>query len=114
MRHTMKLFKVPYDMIKNGIKTIELRLNDEKRQRICIDDVIEFQSAENPNEAISCKVIGLYPYSSFRELYEALPLLKCGYTEDDVENAKPEDMNKYYTTEQQKLYGVLGIEVELL
>lgn len=110
----MNLYKAPYDKIKSGVKTIELRLNDEKRQAISIDDTIEFQNIEEPNETMSCKVIGLYRYSSFRELYNFLPLLKCGYTEDDIKNARPEDMNKYYTIEQQNLYGVLGIEIEVL
>ena len=32
MLHTMKLKKEPFEKIKNGSKTIELRLYDEKRQ----------------------------------------------------------------------------------
>ena len=34
MKHEMKLNVEPFDKIKNGKKTIELRLNDEKRQLI--------------------------------------------------------------------------------
>lgn len=113
MQHMMKLRKVPYDMIKNGKKTIELRLDDEKRQKICVGDIIEFQNAETPNEKMLCRVIGLYRYSSFGELYHSLPLLKCGYTEENIKNAAPEDMDKYYTREQQNRYGALGIEVEV-
>ena len=32
MKHEMKLNNGPFERIKNGTKTIELRLNDEKRQ----------------------------------------------------------------------------------
>ena len=32
--HKMKLNAEPFDMIKQGEKTIELRLNDEKRRQV--------------------------------------------------------------------------------
>ena len=31
MKHEMKLNNEPFERIKNGTKTIEMRLNDEKR-----------------------------------------------------------------------------------
>ena len=34
MIHKMKLNKSPFERIKNGTKTIEFRLYDEKRQQI--------------------------------------------------------------------------------
>ena len=40
--------------------------------------------------------------------------MKCGYTEEDVGNASPSDMEEYYPPEKQKKYGVLGIEIRLL
>ena len=42
MLHIMKLKRAPFDKIRNGSKTIELRLNDEKRQKVNIGDFIEF------------------------------------------------------------------------
>ena len=47
------------------------------------------------------------------ELYQALPLLECGYTSNNVETASPKDMEAYYSLEQQAQYGVLGIEISL-
>lgn len=38
----MKLQQKPFDSIKTGQKTIEMRLNDEKRRLINIGDEIEF------------------------------------------------------------------------
>ena len=46
MKHEMKLNNGPYVNIKNGTKTIELRLNDEKRQLLKIKDLIEFTNRE--------------------------------------------------------------------
>ena len=40
--------------------------------------------------------------------------MKCGYTKADIATAKPEDMNLYYTPEQQAKYGVLGIEIKII
>ena len=43
MLHKMKLQPEYYNDIKNGTKRIEIRLNDEKRQKIKKGDIICFQ-----------------------------------------------------------------------
>ena len=106
MIHKMNLNPEPFEMIRNGQKTIELRLNDEKRRMINVGDMIE--------ENLIARVIALHRFDSFAELYRELPLLKCGYTKADIATAKPEDMNLYYTPKQQEKYGVLGIELKAL
>lgn len=40
MKFHMKLLKEPFDNIKNGTKTIEFRLYDEKRKQIKIGDIM--------------------------------------------------------------------------
>ena len=42
MKHYMKLKNDPFIKIKNKTKTIEMRLNDEKRKKINVGDIIEF------------------------------------------------------------------------
>ncbi|MBF0987295.1 MAG: DUF3850 domain-containing protein, partial [Clostridiales bacterium] len=42
MLHEMKLQAEYYNFILNGTKKIEIRLNDEKRQKIKIGDSIKF------------------------------------------------------------------------
>lgn len=111
--HKMKLAPEPFEMIGDGQKTIELRLNDEKRQGIEIGDVIEFTNTVT-GEKLSAEVMGLYRFADFAELYKALPLLKCGYTEEDIHTAKPEDMSLYYSPEKQRKYGVVGIEIKVI
>lgn len=113
MTHIMRLNPAPFEMIACGDKTIELRLNDEKRRKIKIGDEITFVNTENSLKTIKVEVIGIYRFKSFKELYANLPLLRCGYTKEDVMTAEPEDMLSYYSEEQQKKYGVLGIEIEL-
>lgn len=111
MTHEMNLRPRPFAMIARGEKTIELRLDDEKRRRIRVGDTIVFTNTAIPGEKLSVKVLDLHRFSSFAALYAALPLEKCGYTPEELKHASPKDMEAYYTPEQQEKYGVLGIEI---
>ena len=111
MKHEMKLNNEPFNRIKGGYKTIELRLNDEKRQLVKIGDLIEFTNRET-GEILLTKVNNLYHYPSFEELYKKFDKISLGYNEED--EANPEDMSKYYSKEEQEKYGVLGIGIELI
>ena len=108
--HEMKLHASPFEMIKSGKKTIELRLYDKKRQRIKEGDVIAFTNTSN-GEKMRATVKALHRFDSFEELYKTLPLLQCGYTAEDIDTAQPSDMEQYYSVEEQKKYGVVGIEL---
>jgi len=109
MKHEMKLNNGPFKNIKNGTKTIELRLNDEKRQLLKIKDLIEFTNRETL-EQLLVEIENLYHYPSFEELYKHFDKVAMGYKED--EGADPKDMEEYYSKEEQEKYGVLGIEIK--
>lgn len=113
MTHQMRLADAPFEKIRNGQKTIELRLNDEKRQIINIGDFIVFTHTESKQQ-IKAKVINLHRFDSFADLYQGLPLYKCGYTKETIRSAKPEDMDQYYSRDKQQKYGVIGIEIKVL
>lgn len=112
--HVMNLTPAPMHEIRTGNKTIELRLNDEKRKQISVGDTIKFINTEDSNDTLRVKVVDLFLFSSFAELYDNLPLLNCGYNEDNINTASPEDMEMYYSREKQNKYGVVGIEISLL
>lgn len=111
MLYKMKLRDNPYNAINNGTKTIELRLYDEKRQMIKIDDIIEFTNISSM-ESIKVRVMDLYRYDSFEELYKDFDKIELGYKED--ETADYRDMEEYYPKEEQEKYGVVGIRIEKL
>ena len=113
-QHSMKLFPEPFAMIEKGIKTIELRLNDPKRRRIRPGDIIRFENTEDETEVLRASVDRVSVFDSFAQLYAALPLLKCGYTPDNIDKASPHDMDTIYTLKQQKDWGVVGIWLTLL
>lgn len=55
MKHYMHLNNNQFNKMKRGIKTIELRLNDEKRRLLNINDDIEITNLETLE-----KIVGGY------------------------------------------------------
>ncbi len=100
--HFMKLQRQPFERIKSGRKTVEMRLYDEKRRQIAVGDTITFRCEED--ELTAC-VVGLHRFLDFAALYAAMPHSMLGSTD-------PKDMEQYYSQEEQRKYGVLGIEIE--
>lgn len=111
MIHNMRLHNDPFIKIKNNTKTIEIRLNDEKRQQLKVGDTIEFTNVTN-NEKILVGITDLYKFKNFTELYKKFDKISLGYNEDEIAN--PKDMEEYYSTIEQEKYGVLGIKIKLL
>ena len=111
MIHYMNLHSGPFSTIRSGMKTIELRLYDEKRRRIREGDTIVFTCGD---QTLTAEVKALHRFSDFAALYAALPLEKCGYFPEEVATASPADMNVYYSAEKQSHYGVVGIEIRLV
>ena len=112
MVHYMNLTPQPFSMIADGHKTIELRLLDEKRQKIAVGDILVFTNTADPEQQMRCVVKKLHHFANFAELYRALPLDRCGYLPHELADARPEDMDFYYSPERQAQYGVVGIELE--
>ncbi|MCR4851145.1 MAG: DUF1810 family protein [Lachnospiraceae bacterium] len=109
MLHQMKLKLSPFEKIKNGSKTIELRLYDEKRQKVQVGDFIEFTCLDKPKQRIQTRVTALHRFTTFAELYASLQKEKLGYNPTDAPN--PNHMDEYYSCEDQEKYGALGIEL---
>lgn len=106
----MKLNPIPFSQIACGMKTIELRLYDEKRKKIQIGDTLIFTHRENDSQTLTVEVTALHRFESFKKLYETLPLTKCGYSERTLLDANFRDMQQYYDPKEEALYGVVGIE----
>ena len=109
--HLMRLNPVPFGLIREGRKSVELRLYDEKRRRIQAGDVIRFESTDDDTDVLFARVTGMRFFASFDELYAALPLTACGYAPEELKTASPRDMDTYYAPEEQKKWGVVGIEL---
>ena len=105
--HKMKLLESPFERIKNGTKTVEFRLYDEKRQLIKIGDKIEFSKLPELEEKIVVEVVDLYREDTFEELLE-----KVLNDKEDIEK-QIKTIYTIYSVEEEKKYGVLGIKIKL-
>lgn len=59
---------------------------------------------------ILVEIEGLYHYPSFEELYKYFDKVAMGYDDEDI--ADPNDMEEYYSPEEQSKYCVLGIKIQ--
>ena len=99
-----------FDYIKNGTKRIELRLFDEKRQKIKVGDTIEFSSPKG--ESFEAEVVEFLRYDSFEKLfadYDISILADKSMTKEELLNI----LQEFYTPEKQAEYGVVGIRIKL-
>ena len=96
MIHKMKLQESPFERMKNGTKTVEFRLYDEKRKQIKIGDQIEFSKLPDLQEKLLVDVVDL-----FKKLY----------TDEEEIKRKTTAMHSFYSPEKEAEYGVLGIKI---
>jgi len=102
--YQMRLHPQPFDDIRAGRKTIEVRLNDEKRQCIKVGDRIEFLKRPDFAENILVEVTDLLRAPTFEEMYALLSKSECGVM----------DAAQYYTKEDEQKYGSLGMRFRVI
>ena len=112
--HEMKLREKYYDYILNGTKRIEIRLYDEKRQKIQLGDKIRFYKDQSTKEEyFDTTVIGLLRYKTFKDLfkdYDISILADKSLSKEELLKV----LEEFYSKEEQETYGVIGIRIELL
>ncbi len=114
-----------FEKVKEGTKTVEIRLFDDKRKQVDIGDYIEFIKKSDECERVIRRVVDLYPWESFQKAFSC----------ENVENGKfvkrlrfapeqlgaPKDsdlkslvkgMYRYYDKKQEKKYGVISFTLE--
>lgn len=105
----MRLQKKYFELIKNGKKTIELRLFDDKRRLLKIGDEIEFSCVDNPQNKIFAKIIHLYQAVDFASLCQKINCFQAGFASKEE---LIQTLETIYPLSQQQKYGVIGIELE--
>lgn len=105
----MNLLPEPFEAIKSGKKTVELRLNDEKRRELSVGDIINFSCGDN---VLSVKVIDLYKERDFITLFEKYSMTEMGFSEKETPQSGAMQMRKYYSVERENECGVLGIKIK--
>jgi ASC-1-like (ASCH) protein len=110
----MHLYPEPFEKIKSGKKTIEIRLYDEKRQKVKVGDIIVFHKLPDNTETIKVEVLGLSIFKSFRDLFSNFDKSKFGHDRGLSIEKEIQMQRAYYSEEEEKKYGVVGIHIRLL
>lgn len=111
MQHQMKLHPEPFEKIRSGEKTVEVRLYDEKRREIRAGDHIEFSKRPDFSEKLETIVKDVRVFKNFSDLFDAYPSKAIA-----TESSKEEwlmSLGVYYSTEDIEKYGACAIEIEL-
>ncbi len=113
MIHEMKLQPKYFNYILNGTKRIEIRLYDEKRQQIKLNDIIKFSKEPELKESFCVKVVGLLRYNSFEDMFKDFDIEVLS-DKSMTKEQLIDEIENFYSKEKQQQYGVLGIKIKLL
>jgi ASC-1-like (ASCH) protein len=108
MLHYMKLNPSPFEKMKAGEKVIEIRLNDERRRQLQVGDEIKFRLISDEKECLKTQVVDLSVFPTFKEMFLAFPPEEYG----SKSQKEYKDMYQFYTSEDEKKYGVLAIRIQ--
>ena len=111
MQHKLNVKERYYNLLKSGIKTIELRLFDDKRKNIKVGDYIEFSNNSDSGDKFLSQVIKLHRANNFIELCQKIDCKKAGFSDS---NELINILEEFYSQERQKEFGVVGIEIKLV
>jgi ASC-1-like (ASCH) protein len=109
----MKLNEPSFEKLKQGTKTLEIRLYDEKRRIIKLCDIIKFQKMNDLADIVHVEVIGLLIYKKFEHIVDDTPTAWMGYPELKRDYLRT-SMYEIYTKEDEEKFGVLGIRMKLV
>lgn len=107
--HELTLHDAPFHLIKEGKKTIEMRLNDAKRRLIMPGDRVVFIHRLT-GEKLLASVLKIDIFKDFEALYQHVDHTQLGYEKGQKVSFR--DMEIYYSPEQIMDHGVLAITIK--
>ncbi len=111
--HHLNLNPIYFELIKDGKKTLEGRLNDEKRKQFNIGDKIVFHKEPERVEIVNAIILNKYIFKDFKEMAESLDKSQLGF----ADKTKDEMINTYrtiYTVEDEQQYGVVIFKIKTM
>lgn len=111
--HSLNLRAEYFELINNGEKVFEVRLNDEKRKDFNIGDKIVFHNQEREVETIRAIILDKYIFKNFDEMAEKLDKDLLGFKN----SSKQEMINTYrsiYLKEKEDQFGVAVFKIKKL
>ncbi len=106
--HQMKLNANAFDRMKNGDKKREYRVNDEKRRKVKIGDIIIFRKLPDLNKKLDMLVTDIQVYNDFKEA--VTPYFNEDFSDryDDINSLVESFYSKgYYDKDEVEKYGTV-------
>ncbi|MBW0596191.1 Cof-type HAD-IIB family hydrolase [Mycoplasma anatis] len=98
--------------IREGKKTIEMRLNDPRRHNLKEGMVLKLENIDDNKDVQLIEITKINKYKNFDELYKCEDPILLGY--DCAEEANPNDMLYFYSREKQDEWGVIAIHFNIV
>lgn len=97
-----------FEVVKSETKTVEVRVNDEKRRKLQVGDKITFLKRPDDIEKIDAVIERLSYYDNFKTLvdnYTIEEIYLKGYTKEYFLDL----LKRFYSDEEVNKYGVVAI-----
>ena len=109
----MKLNPEFFDQVKSGKQIYEVRLYDEKRQKIGVGDTIIFKKMPELLEGVIVRVVDIKRFETFEQMAQTLSIASIGF---EGKNASQVAWayNRIYTKADEKHYGVVAFKIEVI
>lgn len=102
-----------FTLISLGLKTIEGRLNKSRFKEMQIGDIVEWHNEDFKERKVLTRITGKAEYVTFEEYLEKEGLDKCLPGMPTIEHGLSVYF-KYFTKENEEMYGVVAIRMELV
>ena len=110
-RHDMRLDNTYFDLVSSCKKTVEIRLNDEKRSGIAVGDTIVFIDRADESRTVNTLVKNVTRFSSLDSLLREYPIEEFSIAED--EESLQSLIAKIYSKEKIQRFGFVAFEFGL-
>ena len=118
----MHLNEEMFFAMKEGTKTVDVRLFDDERKLVDIGDYIEFHNKSDDDTFIKMRVLDIRIEHTFKEIFERNIDLwntslyytpeQLGYPKEYSLEKLIKEMYKWYSKEQEEKYGVIAFVLE--
>jgi len=101
-----------FDIVLQGKKNVEVRVNDEKRRKIKVGDKITFLKRPDDIENIDAIVENLSYYKNFKDLvkdYTIEELYSKGYSKEEFLYL----LKRFYSDDEIDKYGTVAIKFKI-
>lgn len=111
--HTLNLMPNYFELIKSQEKTLEGRLNDDKRQSFNIGDIITFYKEPEKTETINAIILDKYIFKNFDEMADRLKKTELGFASKTKEQMV-KTYRTIYSKQNEEKYGVVVFKIKTL